>query len=107
MSRCKALPPRIKPISLDTAKAPPVTFVPLYSSKEWLGLMATIRKQRGNRCEHCDRVGVRLVGDHIVELKDGGAPLDAANVALLCWSCHTTKTNKARAARISKPLTGG
>ena len=104
MARFKALPPRIKPISLDTAKAPAATYVPLYSSKEWIGLMAKIRKQRGNRCERCDRTDVRLVGDHIVELKDGGAPLEASNVALLCWACHTAKTNKARAVRIAKPL---
>ena len=102
----KALPPRIKPISLDTARAPAVTYVPLYSSKEWLGLMANLKRTRGNRCEHCERTGVRLVGDHVVELKDGGAALEPSNIALLCWSCHTTKTNRARASRIAKPLTG-
>lgn len=103
MARFKTLPPLFKPISLDTARTPAKVAAPLYSSKEWLGLMAKIRKQRGNKCNHCDRTDVRTVGDHIVELSDGGAPLEAHNVQLLCWPCHTIKTNKARAARMAKP----
>ena len=35
--------------------------------------------------------------DHRVELKDGGAPLDRANVWVLCGSCHTRKTLAERA----------
>ena len=46
---------------------------------------------RGRRCEECDRAQCRIYGDHIRELKDGGAPLDPANVLLRCRSCHTLK----------------
>ncbi|XPS83916.1 HNH endonuclease domain protein [Desulfosarcina variabilis str. Montpellier] len=38
--------------------------------------------------------------DHIVELKDGGAPLSEDNVQSLCRSCHQRKT--AREARLRR-----
>ncbi|GAP24022.1 endonuclease [Gluconobacter frateurii NBRC 101659] len=89
---------------LDTsiARVPPKTADAFYVSKEWRGLMATILKQRGRVCERCGRTGCRIFGDHIVELKDGGAKLDPSNVQLLCGSCHTAKTAQARARRTAK-----
>jgi 5-methylcytosine-specific restriction enzyme A len=30
--------------------------------------------------------------DHIIELKDGGAPTSADNAMSLCWKCHSIKT---------------
>lgn len=89
---------------LDTsiARVPPKTADAFYVSKEWRGLMATILKQRGRICERCGRTGCRIFGDHIVELKDGGAKLDPSNVQLLCGSCHTAKTAQARARRTAK-----
>ncbi|GBR07447.1 HNH endonuclease signature motif containing protein [Gluconobacter frateurii] len=89
---------------LDTsiARVPPKTTDAFYVSKEWRGLMATILKQRGRVCERCGRTGCRIFGDHIVELKDGGAKLDLKNVQLLCGSCHTAKTAQARARRTAK-----
>jgi len=30
---------------------------------------------------------MRVFGDHMVELQDGGAPLDKTNVMLRCGSC--------------------
>lgn len=106
MARIQTLAPLVKPLDLDTAKPPARLTEKLYSSTAWLGLMARIRKQRGNRCEHCGTTKARTVGDHIVELRDGGAALDPANVQLLCWPCHTTKTNVERAKRLARPLGG-
>lgn len=37
--------------------------------------------------------------DHIIEIKDGGAKLDPANVWTLCGSCHVKKTNRERDKR--------
>jgi hypothetical protein len=92
--------------SLDTRIAQPSPKIvdPFYLSPEWRGLMARIIKQRGRRCEDrmCKtpgRTGMRVFGDHVIELKDGGAPLDEGNVLLRCGSCHTRKTAEARAAR--------
>jgi 5-methylcytosine-specific restriction protein A len=79
-----------------------------YRSPEWHRLMGQIRKQRGNRCEVCGLQGgrpgddgkpVRILGDHIVERKDGGAELDPANVMLLCLPCHNRKTAREKARR--------
>jgi hypothetical protein len=63
--------------------------------RKWRGIIAEILGERGRRCEdparkHPDRT-TRLFGDHIVELKDGGAPLDKDNVLLRCGSCHSRK----------------
>lgn len=37
--------------------------------------------------------------DHIIELKDGGNPLDQKNTQALCWSCHAKKTARVRSGR--------
>jgi 5-methylcytosine-specific restriction protein A len=73
-----------------------------YLTAEWRALMARLITQRGRRCEACGRVDCRIYGDHVRELKDGGAPLDEANVMLLCGSCHSTKTVAARARRMAR-----
>lgn len=72
-----------------------------YQTPAWRGLMKRIKAVRGCACEICGRggPGVRIFGDHIVEIKDGGALLDAGNVMLLCGACHSRKTAKAKAAR--------
>lgn len=53
-------------------------------------------------CELCEREG-RLVPvdvvDHVVELKDGGAPLSESNAMSLCNKCHGLKTAKEKARR--------
>ena len=40
-----------------------------------------------------------MFADHIVELKDGGAPYDLNNGQCLCGSCHTRKTVAERVRR--------
>jgi len=90
--------------ALDTsiARVPPKTTDGFYLSKEWRALLASVIKQRGRMCERCGRTGCRIFGDHIHELKDGGARLDPKNVMLLCGSCHTSKTAHAKARRAAK-----
>lgn len=94
---------------------------PFYVSAEWHELVATLIAQRGRRCEACgkthedDGSRVRLIGDHIVERKDGGADLDPQNVKLLCsraggdgsphadgkrGNCHAAKTAMSRRERV-------
>ena len=106
MTRIRTLAPLVQPLDLDTAKPPSRLTEKLYSSTAWLGLMARLRKQRGSQCERCGATKVRTIGDHIIELSDGGPALDPTNVQLLCWPCHTSKTNAERAKRIAKPLKG-
>lgn len=99
MARLKCLPSRLSVVDTRIARPAPKTADPFYLSQPWRSLMSRLVEQRGRRCQSCGREGVRVFGDHIRELKDGGAPLDPSNIQLLCGSCHTAKTAKARAAR--------
>lgn len=95
--------------TLDTRSALPAPKVadPFYSSREWRQLIARLIEQRGRYCEDTGhdptrpRGGMRLFGDHIRELKDGGAKLDPANILLRCGACHTRKTIAERARRMA------
>jgi 5-methylcytosine-specific restriction endonuclease McrA len=68
--------------------------------EEWA---AAVRRRAAGRCQGCGREGTRLFADHVVELRDGGAPFDPANGQALCGSCHSAKTARARAARHRGP----
>jgi len=84
---------------------PPKQAKPFYLSTEWKQLIAVIKHNRGNRCHDPDhpsdvpRSKGRIYGDHIVELNDGGAPLDPRNVMLRCHLCHQRKTVRQRITR--------
>jgi len=83
----------------------PKTAAPFYLSKEWRALITMIKQKRGHYCQDpqhphgVPRWKGRLYGDHVVELRDGGAPLDPSNIMLRCASCHTRKTAEQRGAR--------
>jgi len=105
MKRIGIASPRVPTADSRRAPSPPKTADPVYYSREWRSLIARIIRVRGRRCEHPDHVGphnptTRIFGDHIIELRDGGALLDPANVMLLCGSCHTRKTVAARQDRL-------
>jgi 5-methylcytosine-specific restriction enzyme A len=88
-------------IDLTTAKVPVKRADPFYLTPAWRSLMTDIIKQRGRQCQECGRINCRIFGDHIIELKDGGAELDPANIKLLCGMCHSRKTAARRADRAS------
>lgn len=105
MTPLKALPPRVRTINTQRIALPPKKADPFYSSPEWKALLGRIIKARGRRCQDAEHSGphdptARIYGDHIVELRDGGAPLADDNVLLRCASCHTRKTAAARMARL-------
>lgn len=104
MGRLKALPPRVA--SLSTRARPAEKAVdPFYESPEWRGFVRDIKRQRGYRCEvvecgkDCSAAPRGLIGDHIVERKDGGADFDPLNVMLMCTGCHNRKTAVERLRR--------
>lgn len=70
-----------------------------YLSPEWKALVARIKEKRGAFCEKCG-AGGRIIGDHIVERRDGGAELDEGNVELLCMGCHNRKTARKKRERL-------
>jgi hypothetical protein len=104
--RLTTLRPRVAMASHRLTPNPKVA-APAYQSREWKTLIGAIVKQRGRRCEDplCQTpnraAGQRVYGDHVVELKDGGALLDPKNVLLRCGSCHTRKTIAERAKRMA------
>lgn len=96
------MPSRLGGMPAKVAAAPKVA-EPFYQSRAWRSLIASIKRERGNWCERCGSTH-RVIGDHIVELKDGGAPLDPSNIELLCQAHHNAKTAKARATRAKGPI---
>src|SRR3546814_20236885 len=78
-------------------RAAPNVAEQFYSSREWRSLVASIKRERGDRCERpgCTTPTQRVIADHIVERKDGGADLDAGNIELLCFTHHQRKTAEA------------
>lgn len=80
--------------------APVKAVEPFYASPEWKTFARAIVSQRGRRCEACGVEGGRLIADHIIERRDGGADFDPLNIQVLCPSCDNRKRAKAAAARV-------
>lgn len=98
MGRLKGLGPRLATMRGRVRTMPKVA-ERFYQSREWRELVRRIKAERGNWCARCGSKH-RVIGDHIVERKDGGAELDPANIELLCQACHNRKTAQARARRV-------
>lgn len=98
---------RIRTADTSIARLPPKVAEAFYLSPEWRALVASLIAQRGRRCEvpTCGASGpdVRIIGDHIVERRDGGAELDPTNIRLVCLPCHNRKTARARDERMARP----
>lgn len=65
-----------------------------YRTQQWLEIRAK-KLQISPFCEECRKNGTMVVGkivDHIVPIKQGGAPYDLDNLQTLCWSCHSRKS---------------
>ena len=100
----QALQPRVALANLRTAALPPKVADPFYSSPAWIALRDRVRREAGGRCQvaGCGRAERRMIVDHIVELKDDGAPLHRSNVWLTCRSHHNQKTVAERAKRTAR-----
>ena len=95
----QALKPRVATLNLQTAALPAKVADPFYSSAAWIALRDRVRREARGRCQvqGCTQRGA--IVDHIVELKDGGAPLARSNTMLTCMSHHAAKTAAERAKR--------
>ena len=73
-----------------------------YRSKPWVDLMAVIRLERGNICEHCGKPIVKkydAIGHHKIELteenvEDANIALNPDNIMLVHHRCHNIIHNK-------------
>lgn len=95
---------RLRLFDTKKVRAPEKVVESFYASSAWKQLMAQIIDERGRRCEdaNCERpLGPwgRIYGDHIIEIKDGGHPLDKSNIMLRCAPCHGAKTAEERRKR--------
>ena len=100
----QVLQPRVGLANLRTAALPSKVADRFYSSPAWIALRDRVRREAAGRCQMpgCGRIERRMIVDHIVELKDGGAPLDRSNTRLTCRSHHNKKTIAERARRTTR-----
>lgn len=104
----RMLQPSIKRLDVRSSQPAPKTADPELLTPEHRAWRSAVLRRAGYRCEAMDdgkrctvSAPVRLFADHIVERKDGGAPLDPRNGQCMCGSHHTRKTQAARAARMA------
>lgn len=71
---------------------------PFYQSRAWRRLAGLAKKLAGGRCCRCGS-NERVIADHVIERRDGGAELELSNIQILCHACHERKTADARLAR--------
>ena len=121
MPKLRSLVPLVRTIDTRTTKPPardkaPNYRNPIYNSLQFQAWRKQVVARADGRCEAVDAHGNRcpkaypkhrVYADHIIELKDGGQPLDVANGQCLCASHHELKTHSARAQRLSRSNDGG
>lgn len=100
---------KLRPSQRVKVRHPDKVVQPFYLTPEWRALMDAIIAERfgskaNARCEDPEcrqpyRRGIRIFGDHVREVRDGGALLDKGNILCRCGSCHTRKTAAERAKR--------
>lgn len=115
MVKLRTLGPRLRTFDARKVKPPAKRADPELLTAAHRAWRDAVLARAGGRCEwveggvRCPKAepGHRLVADHIVERRDGGAALDPANGQALCWSHHTAKTAAARARRLAARPAGG
>jgi hypothetical protein len=108
MPKLRTLTPLVRALDTRTTKLPPRQMDPVYSTPDFQAWRAQVVARAGGRCEAVDhghrcteaRPEHRMYADHIVELRDGGAPFDLTNGQCLCASHHERKTIAVRAKRL-------
>lgn len=101
-ARLGNLLPRVATLDTRTVLPPPKEADPHYQTPQHRAWAAEVIRRAGGACQGCGATGVRLYADHIVELRDGGAPFDPANGQALHGACHSRKTAAERARRMAQ-----
>jgi len=117
MAKLRTLAPRVRTVDTRTVKPPPSrpSFAqqfkardPFYATPEFRAWRAKVVARAGGRCEavahghRCTKTQPihRMFADHVIEVKDGGAPFDVANGQCLCGPHHLMKTARSRRERV-------
>lgn len=99
MGRLSALPSRLTPLRGKVARMPKHV-EPFYASAEWKATRAAMLAKGPAICAMAgDDCSGRMMLDHKVERKDGGADLDPNNLQWLCHRHHQIKTANEMTAR--------
>ena len=78
---------------------PPKDVDPYYRGPEHKDWSRQVIANAQGCCQRCNKTGLVLIADHIVEINDGGSPLDLDNGQALCLGCHNIKTGEEKAKR--------
>ena len=108
MPKLRTLAPLVRTLNTSTTKLSPRRIDPVYSTPEFQRWRAHVVARAGGQCEAIDngyrcskaRPDHRVYADHIIELRDGGAPFDLNNGRCLCASHHELKTIAVRTKRL-------
>lgn len=94
---------RIAPVARGDAPArsakPTLDF---YGSASWKALRLQVQRECKRTCQGCGKTDTRIYVDHIVEMKDGGAPLERSNLQGVCSRCHALKTANEKRKRLER-----
>lgn len=107
-SRIPVAKPRIPITDIRRIKPQSKQRDAVYGTPEYQAWRAKVINRADGRCQWqeihgpCGRKEPRMFADHIVELRDGGAPFDTANGQCLCGKHHTIKTNAEKAKRLTR-----
>jgi len=109
MAKIKTMQVGLRAIDTRTVKPPPKRADPELLTEQHRKWRKAVLSRAGYRCEfiekgrRCEKAAPRhrMFADHIVERRDGGAPLDPSNGQCLCGSHHTLKTTATRAVRLA------
>ena len=108
MPKLRTLSPLVRTLDTRTTRLPRRQIDPVYNTPEFQRWRAHVVARAGGQCEAIDhgyrcskaRPDHRVYADHIIELRDGGAPFDLNNGRCLCASHHELKTMAVRANRL-------
>jgi 5-methylcytosine-specific restriction protein A len=108
MAKLRTLSPLVRTLDTRTTRLPRRPIDPVYSTPEFQRWRAHVVARAGGQCEAIDhgfrctkaRPDHRVYADHIIELRDGGAPFDLNNGRCLCASHHELKTMATRTKRL-------
>ena len=107
----RSLKPSVQSLDMRIAAVPPKQSDAVYANALHRQWAAAVIERDGGRCQwaRCEKAAPahRMVADHIVEVRDGGARFDIANGQCMCVQHNTLKGVRARAARMARRPGGG